>query len=190
MSQIDVDVIALGRVVDEGRGSLPFALVHGEALVACAAWALGEAGVLPLDARHQHGRRWSTRSAPLVLHDSLCPMTPAGVHRRRAYGARSPSGVVVVGVRPVTDTVKVARTAPSARRSTARRSSRVVSPVVLPAAVVGAPLDGLPGARLRRAGRGAAADGSRSCSLEAPPEARRVAAEDDSGARGAHPRRR
>ena len=42
MSQIDVDVIALGRVVDEGRGSLPFALVHGEALVTCATWALSE----------------------------------------------------------------------------------------------------------------------------------------------------
>ena len=27
---------ALGSVIDEGRGSLPFALIHGEALVACA----------------------------------------------------------------------------------------------------------------------------------------------------------
>ena len=35
--------------VDEGRGALPYALIHGEALVACAAWALGEAGVTPVD---------------------------------------------------------------------------------------------------------------------------------------------
>ena len=27
---------ALGAVIEEGRGSLPFALIHGEALVACA----------------------------------------------------------------------------------------------------------------------------------------------------------
>ena len=34
----------------EGRGSLPFALVHGESLVAAASWALGEAGVELFDA--------------------------------------------------------------------------------------------------------------------------------------------
>ena len=33
----------------EGRGSLPFALLHGESLVAVASWALGEAGVELLD---------------------------------------------------------------------------------------------------------------------------------------------
>ena len=35
---------ALGIVLDQDRGSLPYSLIHGEALVACAAWALGEAG--------------------------------------------------------------------------------------------------------------------------------------------------
>jgi len=74
MSQIDVDVIALGRVVDEGRGSLPFALVHGEALVTCATWALSEAGVLPLDARTTMEGVHDAQ-LPLVLHDSLCPMS-------------------------------------------------------------------------------------------------------------------
>ena len=59
-AELDVDVIALGRVIDEGRGSLPFALVHGEALVACATWALSEAAVLPLDARTVDRGRAST----------------------------------------------------------------------------------------------------------------------------------
>ena len=54
------DAVALGVVVDEGRGSLPFALIHGEALVACAAWAMGEAGVLPLDRAHRRGRACAT----------------------------------------------------------------------------------------------------------------------------------
>ncbi len=36
---------AAGWVPLEGRGSLPYALIHGESLVACAAWALGEAEV-------------------------------------------------------------------------------------------------------------------------------------------------
>ena len=36
-------------MVETDRGSLPFALVHGEPLVACAAWALGEAGVHLVD---------------------------------------------------------------------------------------------------------------------------------------------
>ena len=40
----------LGLVLDDGRGSLPFALIHGEALVACAAWAVGEARVDLVDA--------------------------------------------------------------------------------------------------------------------------------------------
>ena len=40
---------ALGTVVDEARGSLPYLLVHGESLVACAAWALGDARVTAVD---------------------------------------------------------------------------------------------------------------------------------------------
>ena len=39
----------MGAVVETDRGSLPFALVHGEPLVACAVWALGEAGVFVVD---------------------------------------------------------------------------------------------------------------------------------------------
>ena len=39
----------VGLVPVEGRGSLPFALLHGESLVAVASWAVGEAGVDLLD---------------------------------------------------------------------------------------------------------------------------------------------
>ena len=87
-----------------GRGSLPFSLLHGEPLVACAAWAMGEAGILLLDLVTP----WDDvreAGAPLVWHDALCPMTPpdflaACVRRAVAEDA------VVAGVLPVTDTVK------------------------------------------------------------------------------------
>ena len=119
MNQIDVDVIALGRVVDEGRGSLPFALVHGEALVACASWALSEAGVLPVDARTTMEGLVDAESA-LVLHDALCPMTPPGFIAacvRRAVE----EDVVVVG---------------TARAVDGTGAFVVASPIVLPTDVV------------------------------------------------------
>ena len=66
-SAYDVPPPALGSVVEEGRGSLPFALIHGEALVATAAWALGESGVTPVDV----GTEWegSRPRRTVVLHD-------------------------------------------------------------------------------------------------------------------------
>jgi 2-C-methyl-D-erythritol 4-phosphate cytidylyltransferase len=132
---------ALGAVVEEDRGSLPFALVHGEALVACAAWALGAAGVTAVDS----GTPWESlveSDEPFVLHDALCPMTPpefvAACVRRAVDHA-----CVVVGVRAVTDTVK--QVEDGLVGATVDRGSlvAVASPVVLPPAVVAA-LDGLP----------------------------------------------
>lgn len=122
MSTDDIDdpTPALGTVVDEGRGSLPYSLVLGESLVACAAWGLGDAGVTAVD----HGTLWEglvDSGEPFVLHDSLCPLTPApfiGDCVRRAVE----TDAVVVGVDD---------------------SGRVLSPVVLPASVV-ASLDALP----------------------------------------------
>jgi hypothetical protein len=115
---------ALGTVVEQERGSLPFALIHGEALVTCAVWALGEAGVTPVDL----GTEWAglvDSGEAFVLHDSLCPMTPAdfisACVRRAVEG-----DVVVVGVLPGDDGADV-----------------VASPVVLPPSVVRA-CDGLP----------------------------------------------
>ncbi len=178
MSQIDVDVIALGRVVDEGRGSLPFALVHGEALVTCATWALSEAGVLPLDARttmegvHDAG-------LPLVLHDSLCPMTPPDFIAecvRRAVA----DGVVVAGVRPVTDTVKVLRGDTLGETVDREALARVVSPVVVPADRVdgAAALLSDPGVDLAVLVEALRADGP-VVLLDAPPQAMRVGGPDD-----------
>ena len=125
---------ALGIVLDRDRGSLPYALIHGEALVACAAWALGEAGVTLLDT----GITWgAVRRAdePVVLHDALCPMTPADFIAacvRRALD----DDVVVVATRPVTDTIK--RVADGRVGETVDREglTSIVSPVVLPPSVV------------------------------------------------------
>jgi 2-C-methyl-D-erythritol 4-phosphate cytidylyltransferase len=134
MSQTEVDVIALGRVLDEGRGSLPYSLVHGEALVAAATWGLTEAEVLPLDTRT------STEGVldaelPLVLHDALCPMTPPefiAACVRRAVEA----DVVVAGVLPVTDTVKVLHDGLVGETLDRDALVRVVSPVVVPVSLV------------------------------------------------------
>ena len=95
---------ALGTVLIDDRGSLPFALIHGEALVAAASWALGESGVLPVDL----GTEWAglvDSEEPVVLHDVLCPMTPPWFLAACVREAVEHQ-VVVIGVRPVTDTVK------------------------------------------------------------------------------------
>lgn len=167
---------ALGAVLDAGRGSLPYTLVHGEALVACAAWALGEAGVttVDLDASWPEVR---DSGLPLVLHDALCPMTPpdfVAACLRRALDADT----VVVGVRPVTDTVK--GVADGLVRETVDRDGllAVASPVVLPPAVVGA-LSRRPGPDLAALVVALRADGVPLEVVEAPAAGRRVASRDD-----------
>ena len=131
----------LGVVPTEGRGSRPFALLNNESLVAVASWALGEADVELLD----FDASWvgvQSRQAMLVVHDPLCPATPVPFLRHAIETAAS-SHAVVVGVRPVTDTVKkldgdvVGETVPRADLVA------VVSPVVLPSGVV-AELDAWP----------------------------------------------
>ena len=96
---------ALGSVVDEDRGSLPFALIHGEALVACAVVGAGRGRRDAGRPRHVRGPASPRPGEPFVLHDPLCPMTPpafiAACVARAVERDR-----VVVGVRPVTDTVK------------------------------------------------------------------------------------
>lgn len=136
---------ALGVVVEEERGALPFSLVHGESLVACAAWALGAAGVEAVAL----GTPWADvqeavadAGAPFVLHDALCPLLDAGVIADLTWQAAD-DGVVVVGVRPVTDTVKVARGDELGETVDRDALAVVASPVVLPPAVV-ADLERLP----------------------------------------------
>ena len=128
-----------------------------------------------------HGTAWAglvDSGEPFVLHDALCPMTPACVHRRVRGDRGRAATTVVVGVRPVTDTVKRRRRdGTSARPSTATTWSSVASPVVLPAGVVAA-LDGLP--TLDFAELVAWLRGRFPVRLvEAPPEAARVRSLDD-----------
>jgi 2-C-methyl-D-erythritol 4-phosphate cytidylyltransferase len=103
---------ALGTIVDEGRGALPYQLIHGESLVACAAWALGEARVTALDL----GTPWLAvidSGEAFVVHDPLCPMTPADFIAD-CVDLAIESGSVVVGV---------------------DAAGAVLSPVVIPTAV-------------------------------------------------------
>jgi 2-C-methyl-D-erythritol 4-phosphate cytidylyltransferase len=131
----------LGVVPLAGRGSLPFALVHGESLVAAATWALGEAGIEVFDLGTTFEQvRGADRA--LVVHDPLCPLTPPGF-LDEAVAECEATGAVVVGVRPVTDTVKE-YDAPSegpgllGRTHPREELMSVASPVVLPPAVVAA----------------------------------------------------
>lgn len=126
----------LGIVPTEARGSLPFALVHGESLVAAASWAMSTAGIelfdwtVPFETVREAGR-------VLVVHDPLCPLTPASFLLEAVEECERTSAVVV-GVRPVTDTVK--QYAAPRLGATVDRETLVcvTSPIVLPAAVVDA----------------------------------------------------
>jgi len=163
-------------VLDEDRGSLPFTLIHGEALVACAAWALGEAGVDIVDATVV----WEAvteAGEDFVLHDSLCPMTPPDFIAACIEQARS-SGHAVVGVRPVTDTVKAL--SDGLVGDTLDRDSllAVTSPLVVPAGVVVA-LARRPVSDLAQAVADLAAAGHPVETLPAPTEGRRVTSADD-----------
>ena len=166
---------SLGTVVEQDRGHLPFALIHGEALVACAAWALGEAGVLPID----DGTPWEavvSAGEPFVVHDPLCPMTPPEFIAHCVARALDRS-CVVVGVRPVTDTVKVVADGVVGETVDREGLVAVAAPVVLPPSVV-AELDDLPTHDLVEL---VATLRSRYPVelVEAPPAARRVGSEDD-----------
>jgi 2-C-methyl-D-erythritol 4-phosphate cytidylyltransferase len=127
---------ALGIVPTDGRGSLPYALVHGESLVAAASWAITTAGVSLFDYNVSFATVQEA-DQPLVVHDPLCPLTPAAF-LEEAVAECERTGAVVVGVRPVIDTVK-AYAAPWLGATLDREGLVcVTSPVVLPAAVVAA----------------------------------------------------
>ena len=165
---------AVGIVPVEGRGSLPFALLDGEPLVAVASWALGEADVELLD----FTTAWvdvQARAAAVVVHDPLCPGTPPEFLARAVEAA---DGTVVVGIRPVTDTVK--RVEEGVIGETVDRDVLfvVASPVVLPAAVV-ASLPELPPLEDLAALVALLREDREVTYLEAPPEARRIADESD-----------
>jgi 2-C-methyl-D-erythritol 4-phosphate cytidylyltransferase len=123
-----------GLVPVDARGSIPFALLHGDPLVTVASAALGRAGVELLD----FTTSWAdvqARETALVIHDPLCPGTPVAFVVE-VVAAALERGCVVVGVRPVTDTVKA--TDGDVVGETVDRSGllAVTSPVVIPPAVV------------------------------------------------------
>jgi 2-C-methyl-D-erythritol 4-phosphate cytidylyltransferase len=130
----------LGVVPVDGRGSLPFTLVHGESLVAAASWALTTAGAklfdygVPFAGVQDSGQM-------LVIHDPLCPLTPASFIEE-AIAESTQTGAVVVGVRPVTDTIKEYDGERLGATVDREELMCVTSPIVLPASVVAA-LDGL-----------------------------------------------
>lgn len=172
---------ASGVIVEQERGMLPFGLIHGESLVATAAWAAGEAGVELMDA----SLGWDVvaeREEPLVLHDPLCPMTPPRFLGHCVRVAVE-TGEVVVGVRPVTDTVKETRD--GAIGATRDRDGLVAlcSPVVLPAATVAALVDAQQAGAIPADFADLVADlRARGLPIrfeEAPAQARRVASEED-----------
>jgi 2-C-methyl-D-erythritol 4-phosphate cytidylyltransferase len=169
------DDTPLGWVPVEGRGSLPFALVHGESLVAAASWALAESGAVLYDATVPFEQvRRSGRL--LVAHDPLCPLTPVDFLAHAAERCAA-TGAVVVGFRPVTDTVKEAAGDRLGRTVDRSGLRAVASAVVIPAAVL-AGLDRLDGTDFARlvadlAGR------AEVHWLEAPALARRVRDQDD-----------
>lgn len=176
----DLSPRAVGLVPTEGRGSLPFALLHGESLVAVASWALGEAGVELLDFTAVWGDVLARESA-LVIHDPLCPGTPVAFLAETVRVAAEGTAVVV-GVRPVTDTVATIDEDGVLGRTVDRSELKAVaSPVVIPAAVL-ATLPDLPAAEDLAdlvTTLVAALGEDRVVFLEAPPAARRVDDESD-----------
>ncbi|UDY24184.1 2-C-methyl-D-erythritol 4-phosphate cytidylyltransferase [Nocardioides sp. Kera G14] len=167
----------LGAVIETDRGSLPFSLIHGESLIACAAWALGDAGVQLVD----FATSWAALSEadePLVLHDVLCPMTPAWFIATAAAQSAS-SGSVVVGVRPVTDTVKSLSEGMVGQTIDRDGLWQVTSPLVLPPEVVEAIGEGLPTTDFAELVGHLSFAGFTVETVEAPPEGRRVATPDD-----------
>jgi 2-C-methyl-D-erythritol 4-phosphate cytidylyltransferase len=167
---VDDEHEALGWVPLDGRGSLPFALVHGESLVAAASWALGEAGVRLYDAALPFADVLGSGRV-LVLHDPLCPLAPVEFLEDALATCRE-TGAVVVGYRPVTDTIKTVdgdRLGITVDRAALRA---VATPVVVPPDVL-ADLERLDTADFPAL----VADLARRAEvvwLEAPPLARRI----------------
>lgn len=144
--------------------------------MACAAWALGDAEVdlvdatVPWDDIVESGR-------DLVLHDSLCPMTPAPFIAACLERARA-TGRPVVGTRPVTDTVKTVTDGFVGDTLDREALLAITSPLVVPASVLAGIAQRLP-TDLARAVADLAAAGQRVETLPAPAGGRRVHSADE-----------
>lgn len=124
---------ALGQVPTTGRGSLPFALLAGQPLVLLASYALEDAGVELVDFDLPVAD--VSPGLPVVIHDPLCPLTPVDFLREAVVRAVEEDRVVV-GVQPVTDTIKSVSSGVVGETVDRDALWTVTSPVVLPASVV------------------------------------------------------
>lgn len=99
----------MGLVVTGGPSGADDLLLEGRPLVAHARAAVAAAGLSAT--APGPASPWRDRVAgPLVLHDAACPLLPAAALAEAvALQAAAGPGVVVVGVRPVTDTLKQVR---------------------------------------------------------------------------------
>lgn len=172
---------AVGMVLEQGRGSLPYSLVHGEPMVRCAALALEQAGIHPVDA----DTSWPLlldlfdEAESVVFHDALCPLTPPAFLAqcvRRAVANNS----VVVAFRPVTDTVKHVERGEIGGTVSRDRLRALASPVVLPTAAARR-LPGAVGHDLSGLITSLARGGGSLDWVEAPAAAGRVRTRDDVG---------
>jgi 2-C-methyl-D-erythritol 4-phosphate cytidylyltransferase len=126
--------------------------------------------VTPVDATVSWARI-AAEGEPVVLHDALCPMTPPDFIAACVERVLT-SDAVVVGTRPVTDTVKVVTDGLVGATVDREGLLAVVSPLVLPADVA-ATLASAP-SDLTRTVTDLAAAGHRVETVPAPPEAGRV----------------
>lgn len=161
----------MGQVPTDGRGSMPFALLDGEPLVSLAATALAAAGVELVDftVRLVDVR---DQERALVVHDPLCPLTPADF-LAEALETAEDEDVVVVGVHPVTDTIKSVRAGVVGETVDRDGLWTLTSPVVVPASVV-AELDRWPDAGDLTAAVARLRERFEVRFLQAPPLGRRV----------------
>lgn len=120
-----------------GRGDLPFATLHGVSLVDLASALLTRAGVdvIASDAFWSTMQEAARARRPLVLQDPLCPLTPATFVTTAVKTAHE-SGRPVVGVRPVTDTIKSMQDDLVGQTIDRGSLVSVASPIVLPPSVV------------------------------------------------------
>lgn len=124
---------AVGVVPTQGRSDLPRAMLSGRSLVSLAIAALEQARVAVLPTETP----WSTvqdRRAPVVLHDPLCPLLPAELIAEAVDLAGT--GAVIVGCRPVTDTIKSVTNGRVGRTVDREQLLAIASPIVLPTHVV------------------------------------------------------
>ncbi len=146
------DTLAVA-VVAVGRGRLPYARLHRRPLVAhalAAAARLGAPPVLLVDDGYEPdpdelpagtlvtsaAQWWPEQTGAVLLHDPLCPLTPASVLEQLREAHRTDPTRSIAGFRPVTDTVKNVEGDRVVGTVDRDRLAVVTSPVLLSARLV------------------------------------------------------